>query len=173
MTVLSLSHSTIPTLIHSIDYPVKILPYPKSQPIPTFADAIQDLYGIKLDDKVDRVSLATGLMADSSRMSGSDIANRLVDYISQPTPQNLKKVVYPLSMSISTVGPNTGIGQVDVNSLVPQKFRERNSIYIPCQDGWKTALVPAPALATTHHDHYLSGQIMAHFFGKKVAISKT
>lgn len=160
-----------------LDHPVKILPYPKSQPIPTMADAIHDVLAIQAEQYVDRVFLDSGYLCHDP-ISGPQMVDRLWKYLESRSKEDFESVIYPLSMSLTTHGAHdshSGIGKVDVNALVPPMFRERDRIYLPDPEGWSTALVPFPALATTHYDHAVCGQVMAHFFGRKVTfeISKS
>ena len=88
------------------------------------------------------------------------------------TDENLQDVVYPLSMRIHSGDVDhapSGIGIVNVNNLIPSQFLKQGVVLTDgSTEVWKTALVPSPGVAVTHHDFYLCGQIMAHFFGQKV-----
>lgn len=152
-----------------IEHGVKILPYPTNQPVPELADAISDALRIRPEDSVDLVGLRDGLL-EESRAQGRDIVNSLLKYIQSGSEEDLKSVVYPLSMKIWKKSESgCGIGRVDVNSMIPGQFREAGRIFEPGREGWRTALVPAPGLAITHSDHDICGQVMAHFFGTKVS----
>lgn len=134
---------------------------------------MQDLLSVPAEGSCDRVVLHTGNLA-TDFISGEEMFNRLYTYFETRSEEDFKSVVYPLSMDIPLRGrgeSQRGIGKVDVNALVPPIFRERDRLYLPGPEGWKTALVPPHALATTHFDHPICGQVMAHFFGCKVTIS--
>ena len=134
------------------------------------AHAVDDMLRITSQESIDLVGLNSGYMSEY-RKTGHDVLNSLLQYMDSRTEPNLNKVIYPLSMHIDSGDvdhPPSGIGIVDVKKLIPSQFLQPNVILTAGSEVWKTAVVPSPGVAITHHDFTLCGQIMAHFFGTKV-----
>jgi hypothetical protein len=150
---------------------MKILPYPAAQTVPRYSDALADMLRLP-EGTLNLVTLSSGYFAEYM-VPGSEVVDNMIEYILTPSEENFNKVVFPLNLPVFPTdnrNDHRGIGKVDLNSLIPSAFRERDRIFQVGKDEWSTALVPSPAVSVMHFDHILCGQIMPHFFGKKVRV---
>jgi hypothetical protein len=108
-----------------------------------------------------------------TKLPGAEMANRLIKYFASKTHEDYDQVHVPFNVPVWPAddrNEHCGIGRVDLNALIPSPFRERDRIFQVGREDWSTALVAGPAVTTMHWDHVICGQIMPHFFGKKVRI---
>jgi hypothetical protein len=87
--------------------------------------------------------------------------------------EDFREVRVPLNMPVFPTEDRTqhcGIARVDLNSLIPSPFRQRDRIFQVGEEDWTTAVVPHPSVLRMNFDHVLCGQIKAHFFGKQAGI---
>lgn len=151
---------------------MKILPYPDTLPIPTIADAMHDILTIKAGDQINCTSLHDGLLTERAATSGADMVNSMLEYLTAKTPDNLRKVILPISAPISRAQceiTNTGLGKLDVNQLVPPFFRSEGRVFLPdFKEGWTARFLIPPAFNTMVPQNYICGQVRAHLFGRKV-----
>ncbi|PPQ72399.1 hypothetical protein CVT25_012615 [Psilocybe cyanescens] len=152
------------------DHPIKILPYPTSVEIPTYCDAIQDLLRLDPEEQLKGVQLWTGTFSPHL-LTGRKMVDVLVKYLETRSTEDYKRVVFPLQVPVPR-GENpenlSGIGRIDLNSLIPDAFRQPNRVLRIGGENWSTALVPPGAVTMMHSDHFICGQIMPHFFGRKL-----
>ncbi|KAF9476160.1 hypothetical protein BDN70DRAFT_935262 [Pholiota conissans] len=154
------------------DYGIKIHPYPKTQPVPTIADALKDVLRYKGDNHVKLIALHNGRIS-KKHCEGPEIVDKIIAYLASKSEKDYKSVVYPLTLPVYRLENQSipiGIGKVNLKSLIPPEFRQSEHIFHIDREDWTTALVPKPSLDFMHFNHILCGQIMPHFFGKKIWI---
>lgn len=154
---------------------MKILPYPRGQPVAEYLDAVHDIATIgsgTAGQSVDTVVTSEAELFEGN-VSGRTMTSYLSHYNFNPTPTNYKRLRLPFSAPIPCPCSSSGlgIGRVDTARLVPNRFYAQEEGFIPSETGWRSALVPSPSFTPIHNDHWLSGQIMAHMFGKKVRVA--
>ena len=105
-------------------------------------------------------------------VSGREMVNEMASYMQNRTEETFKHICLPFSAPIRRESCSTtgcGLGKIDTACLIPAYLTANGVIFIADPVGWSTTVSVPPSYTPAHHDHWFSGQVVAHQFGNKVS----
>ena len=157
-----------------LDFDVKVLAYPAKEHVARLSDALHDLLAIPENSRgadIDAIITSTaGLVKEV--VSGQDMVENFIRFVDNKTKENYERVCLPFSAPIHRDGCSfnkLGVGRIDTTMLIPDFLLTRSELLLPDPVGWSSTFSVGPAYTPIHHDHWFSGQIIAHQFGHKVS----